>query len=128
MKKAITSRIAVGSAVFLLLGSSMQLTTQAQPSFEGTIDQAFKNNSFPGAGEQGRELIVGIKQWIGPYKKAQKNKKDDNYLAIFDRGSLPIKVSGLASVGVGCPVTKLPLSKAPSNIQKAFAKCPNLKA
>jgi hypothetical protein len=133
MKKTIfnlqsTHQILRGLGIVLVLSPLLSLTAQAQTSFEGAIDRAFSTESFPGANEQQKQFIVSMKKWIGPYQKARVGNKKGNYIAVFNRGYLPIQISGLLQVGVGCPVTKLPLSTAPSNIKAAFLKCPNLKA
>ncbi len=96
----------------------------AQPSIESTIDSSIRNNSIPGASKESNAVIVGLKKWMGPYQALKKS--DDGYSASFQKGSLPIKVS-LQGVNVGCPKTSVPLSAAPANVQKVFAKCPNLK-
>jgi hypothetical protein len=132
MKKTIfnlqnTHQILRGLGIVLFLSPLLPLTAQAQTSFEGAIDRAFSTESFPGANEQQKQFIVSMKKWIGPYQKARVGNKKGNYIAVFNRGYLPIQISGLLQVGVGCPVTKLSLSKAPSNIKEAFLKCPNLK-
>jgi hypothetical protein len=106
--------------VFLLC----QPITLARTPIEQTIDRSLRTNSIPGASQESNQLIVSLKQWIGPYKNLR--KQGNSYIANFERGSLPLQVS-LNGVGAGCPRTSVPLSKAPSNLRTAFAQCPNLK-
>jgi hypothetical protein len=111
----------------LVVGAAILVTTSvasAQTAMEKSIDSALRSSSIPGASSETNATLVSLKEWIGPYKKLRKNGKD--YVAVFDRGTLPIKVSGNA-VSAGCPNTKEPLSKAPTNIRPLFAKCSNLK-
>jgi hypothetical protein len=106
-----------------LLAQPMQMSAQAQSSLEATvIDNAIRNNALPG---KGREVLASLKKWMGPYQSVRKESK--GYSAIFQNGTLPIQALEVGQVGVGCPVTKLPLSKAPNNVREIFSKCPNLK-
>jgi hypothetical protein len=118
-KKAYQSALVICAA--LLLTPSVAL---AQSAVEKSIDSALRSSSVPGGSSESNAMITSLKEWMGPYQKLRKNGKD--YLAVFDRGTLPMKISG-NSVGIGCPNTAVPLSKASKNIQQAFAKCPNLK-
>jgi hypothetical protein len=119
MKRINYAATLLGAA--FLLGQPIAL---AQPSIESTIDISIRNNSIPGASKESNAVIVGLKKWMGPYKALKKS--NDGYSANFQKGFLPIKVS-LKGVNVGCPQTSVPLSTAPANVQKVFAKCPNLK-
>jgi hypothetical protein len=95
MKKTIvnlqsTRQVLWGLGIILFSFPLLPLAAQAQTSFEGAIDQAFSAESFPGANEQQKQFIVGMKKWIGPYQKARVGNKKGNYIAVFNRGSLPI--------------------------------------
>jgi hypothetical protein len=118
-QKAYQSALVVCAAILLT-----QPVALAQSAAEKSIDSALRNSSVPGGNSESNAMITSLKEWMGPYKQLRKNGKD--YLAVFDRGTLPMKISGNA-VGIGCPNTAVPLSKAPTNIRKAFAQCPNLK-
>jgi hypothetical protein len=118
-QKAYQSALVVCAA--LLLTQPVALALSAS---EKLVDSALRNNSVPGGSSESNAMIVSLKEWIGPYKKLRKNGKD--YLAVFAQGTLPMQISE-KSVGIGCPNTAVPLSKAPSNIRQVFAKCPNLK-
>jgi hypothetical protein len=107
-------------AVFLLF----QPVALAQTPIEQTIDRSLRNNSISGASRESNQLIVSLKKWIGPYKKLR--KAGTGYIADFELGELPLQVS-TSGIGASCPRTSVPLSKAPSNLRKAFAQCPNLK-
>jgi hypothetical protein len=94
------------------------------------LDRSIKSNL--GSNGKYQPLIVNLKQWLGNYQKIQ--SEGSNYLAIFDRGSVPISVQfrndgSIESYGMGCPiVTKsLSVSQAHPNLKKLLSKCPNLK-
>jgi hypothetical protein len=123
-----TYRVAgVSYLALLLLLLPMQIAAQAQPSLEATaIDKTIRSNAMPG---KAGEILGGLKKWMGPYQRLRE-EGDSSYSVIFDRSSLPIELSGGligGKLGVGCPITKLSLSSAPSNVKETFSKCPNLK-
>jgi hypothetical protein len=123
MNLQIKNRAAMVLGTVFLLAQPMQMTVQAQSSLEATvIDNAIRNDALPG---KGKEVLVSLKKWMGPYQSVRKESK--GYSAIFQDGTLPIQMVEVGKVGVGCPVTKLSLSKAPNNVREVFSKCPNLK-
>jgi hypothetical protein len=123
----VIDRAARVSYLVLLLLYSIQIPAKAQPSLEAiAIDKTIRSNAMPG---KIGEVFGDLKQWMGPYQELRE-KGSSNYFVIFDHGSLPIKLTGGligGSLGVGCPVTKLPLSSAPSSVKEIFSKCPKLK-
>jgi hypothetical protein len=148
MKKAIANlriisqiAVAMGSAIFLLLAPSMQLTAQAQMSStkEVTINKFLRQSLLPLPPEKRsenykkiQEGMISLEKWLGPYQKVQKD--GDNYLVVFKDGALPVQVGFKSDKSIesftfsGCPIGKsLSLSKAPSNLKPVLSKCPNLK-
>jgi hypothetical protein len=116
-------RVSQASAIVGITYLLSQPIASAQPSIENAIDSALRNNSIPGASKESNAVIVSLKKWMGPYQKLE--KAANGYSATFKQGSLPIEVS-FQGVGVGCPRTSIPLSKAPDNIKKTFGRCTNL--
>ncbi|WP_309730401.1 hypothetical protein [Chamaesiphon sp. OTE_75_metabat_556] len=102
---------------------------QAQVAAQAAVDRSFRTNV--GSNGKPNPLFVSLKQWLGNYQKVRK-QDETTYVGIFERGSLPLEVNfktdgSIENYGVGCPVTKLPLSQAHSDLQKIFSNCPNLK-
>jgi hypothetical protein len=102
---------------------------QAQVAAQAAIDRSFRTNV--GSNGKPNPLFVSLKQWLGNYQKVRK-QDETTYVGIFERGSLPLEVNfktdgSIENYGVGCPVTKLPLSQAHPDLQKIFSNCPNLK-
>ncbi len=102
---------------------------QAQIAAQAAIDRSFRTNV--GSNGKPNQLFVSLKQWLGDYQKVQK-QDETTYVGIFERGSMPLEVNfkpdgSIENYGVRCPVTKLPLSQAPSDLQKAFSNCPDFK-
>ncbi|MEW6493503.1 MAG: hypothetical protein AB1589_13505 [Cyanobacteriota bacterium] len=110
---------------------------QAQPtpgstSPEGAaIDRLFKSDSPPpDADSQGQRLFYDIKSFMGSYQAVQQEGND--YLATFDRGSLPVSVrldskGQIESISFGCPrSTSLDLSQASREIREMLSGCPGL--
>jgi hypothetical protein len=116
----------------LLLVILLALVVQAQPAPEVAIDRAFRyESSFSSSNSQGQS-IGGFKKWMGTF---QRIRIDGNtYIAVFDRGSVPIdakfKANGsVESLSFGCPISKsLSLSDAPSNIRQTLSKCAGFKS
>jgi hypothetical protein len=102
---------------------------QAQVAAQSAIDRSFRTNV--GSNGKPNPLFVSLKQWLGNYQKVRK-QDETTYVGIFDRGSLALEVNfktdgSIENYGVGCPVTKLPLSQAHPDLQKIFSNCTNLK-
>jgi hypothetical protein len=102
---------------------------QAQVTAKAAVDRSFKTNI--GSNGKPNQLFVSLKQWLGDYRQV-KQQDENTYIGIFERGSLPLEVNvkpdgSIENYGVSCPVTKLSLSQAPSDLQKIFSNCPNLK-
>lgn len=102
---------------------------QAQAAAQAAVDRSFTTNV--GSNGKPNQLFVSLKQWLGNYQKVRK-QDETTYVGIFDRGSMPLEVNfkpdgSIENYGVGCPVTKLPLSQAHPDLQKIFSNCPNLK-
>lgn len=116
----------------LLLVLSLELAVQAQPDPEVAIDRVFRyESSFSSSNSQG-QLIGIFKNWMGAFQRIRTD--GNNYIAVFDRGSLPIdakfKANGsVESLSFGCPISKsLSLSDAPSNIRQTLSKCAGFKS
>jgi hypothetical protein len=128
MNRQFTYWAAIASYTLLVLLQPMQRAAQAEPSLEAVaIDQAIRSNAMPGSIS---EMFASLKTWMGSYQKLRE-EGDSRYSMVFERGSLPIQLSGGligGKLGVGCPVTKLPLRAAPRNVRETFSKCPNLKS
>jgi hypothetical protein len=102
---------------------------QAQVAAQAAIDRSFRTNV--GSNGKPNPLFVSLKQWLGNYQKVRK-QDETTYVGIFDRGSMPLEVNfkpdgSIENYGVGCPVTKLPLSQAHPDLQKIFSNCTNIK-
>jgi hypothetical protein len=102
---------------------------QAQVAAQMAVDRSFRTNV--GSNGKPNPLFVSLKQWLGNYQKVRK-QDETTYVGIFDRGSMPLEVNfkpdgSIENYGVGCPVTKLPLSQAHPDLQKIFSNCTNLK-
>jgi hypothetical protein len=124
----ITNRVVVGLGTLLLLVPSMRLTALAQPSPSIIIDRMFRYDSSPaGSNNQDRYLVISLKKWLGTYQRVIED--DNNYVAVFDRASIPLKVklkdSGdIESFNFGCPVSKsVSLNEAPLELKKLLSKC-----
>jgi hypothetical protein len=124
----IINRAVLILGTLLALFSQTNLVALAQPSPEVAIDRIFRYNSSPPGGDnQARYSLISLKTWMGAYQRTLGD--GTNYVAIFDRGSIPLTVelkdSGdIKSLVFGCPVTKsLSLSDAPTDLQKLWIKC-----
>jgi hypothetical protein len=122
------------SASFLLV-LPLGINAQAQPAPEIIIDRMLRSDSqSSGSNDRNQALLASYKTWMGAYQRLI-NKDDNKFMAVFDRGSLPIEIrpkssgSAIDSLSFGCPITKsLSLSAAPSNLQKALSKCAGFKS
>jgi hypothetical protein len=102
---------------------------QAQAAAQAADDRSFRTNV--GSNGKPNQLFVSLKQWLGNYQKVRK-QDETTYVGIFEQGSMPLEVNfktdgSIENFGVGCPVTKLPLSQAHPDLQKIFSNCLNLK-
>jgi hypothetical protein len=124
----ITSRLALILTTTFLLIKPLELTAQAQPAPEVMIDRMFVYES---SGGQYQGLITNLKKFMGSYQRIRKD--DDNYILVFDGGSLPIDIQTSASgsiVGMnfGCPISRtLSLSDAPSELRQVLSQCSRFK-
>jgi hypothetical protein len=110
--------------------TSPQALARSQVNAKAAVDRAFKTNTDSKG--QPSQIIVNLKQWMGKYQKTE--AAGGSYSAIFDRGSVPIKVDSndngsVKAFGMGCPVVpkSMSLSQAPPDLQKLLSTCPNLK-
>ena len=124
----ITSRLALILTTALLLIKPLELTAQAQPAPEVMVDRMFVYES---SGGRFQTVISSLKKYMGSYQRIRKD--DDNYLLVFDGGSLPIdiQVSDSGSVSgleFGCPISKtLSISDAPSELRQVLSQCSRFK-
>jgi hypothetical protein len=120
----ITSRLALILTTTFLLVKPLELTTQAQPAPEVMVDRMFVYES---SGGQYRGLISSLKAWMGAYQRIRKD--DDNYILVFDGGSIPLDVSftdsgSISSLTFGCPISRtLSISDAPSDLRQVLSRC-----
>jgi hypothetical protein len=127
-KRQITNRLALILATTLLLIKPLELTVQAQPAPEVMVDRMFVYES---SGGRYQGLISSLKKWMGSYQRIRKD--DDNYLLIFDGGSLPIDIQisetgSVAGLNFGCPISKtLSISDAPGELRQALSQCSKFK-
>lgn len=118
---------AIGSCT-ALLALLLAPHVQAQPDPEVVIDRAFR---FESSSRQGA-LIGSLKRWMGPYQRIV--KEENNYLVIFDSGSIPVgarfTTSGsLETIVFGCPRSKsLSINDAPEGIRQELSKCAGFKS
>jgi hypothetical protein len=104
---------------------------------EAVIDQFFRSDvPLPGSDpkyDQVRKTFkVGVTQWLGNYQGVQ--KENDRYLIEFEHGQVPVTVVFKQNGDpdkvnvVGCPITSVPISQAPSDWHKSLlANCSKLK-
>jgi hypothetical protein len=132
----ITNRATILFSAVWLLFQPLALVGQAQASPEIIIDRILRSESSSSSSSnvgsaarsnEYKQLLGSFKRWMGAYQRLQKD--GDNYIAIFDSGSLPIEVrskdsGAIESLSFGCPKTRsLSLNEAPLDIQKALLKC-----
>ncbi len=124
----ITSRLALILATTLLLIKPLELTVQAQPAPEVMVDRMFVYES---SGGRYQAVISSLKKWLGAYQRIRKD--DDNYLLVFDGGSLPIDIQvsesgSISGLDFGCPISKtLSISDAPSELRQVLSQCSRFK-
>jgi hypothetical protein len=124
----ISSRLALILATMLLLIKPLELTAQAQPAPEVMVDRMFVYES---SGGRYQAVISSLKKWLGSYQRIRKD--DDNYLLVFDGGSLPIDIQvsesgSIAGLNFGCPISKtLSISDAPSELRQVLSQCSRFK-
>jgi hypothetical protein len=127
-KLKISSRLALILTTALLLVKPLELTAQAQPAPEVMVDRMFVYES---SGGRFQTVIGELKKFMGSYQRIRKD--DDNYLLVFDGGSLPVDIqvsaSGFVSgLDFGCPISRtLSLSDAPSQLRQVLSQCSRFK-
>jgi hypothetical protein len=132
----ITTRSTIVLSAVWLLVQPLALVGQAQASPEIIIDRILRSDtstsSSSNVGSAARtndylQSLRSFKRWMGNYQRIQKD--GDNYVAVFDSGSLPIAVNtkpngAIDSLSFGCPVTRsLSLNEAPLELRQALIKC-----
>jgi hypothetical protein len=123
-----TTRAVVLLSTAMLLASTVMIDVQAQPDPEVAIDRAFR---FESSSRQGA-LIASLKGWMGSYQRII--KEENNYLAIFDRGSIPVGATfttsgSLETILFGCPKSKsISINDAPEGIRQELSKCAGFKS
>jgi hypothetical protein len=129
-KLQLTSRVAMLS--LLLIMELVSIRVQAQPAPEVSLDRVFRYESTLPGTAMGRELLPGLKKWMGAYQRIRKD--GDSYLAVFDGGSIPIsakfKTNGaVESLVFGCPITRsLSINDAPLEVRTGLSKCAGFKS
>jgi hypothetical protein len=124
----ITSRLTLLLATTLLLIKPLELTAQAQPAPEVMVDRMFVYES---SGGRYQAVITNLKKWLGAYQRIR--KEDDNYLLVFDGGSLPIDIQvsatgSISGLDFGCPISRtLSISDAPSELRQVLSQCSRFK-
>jgi hypothetical protein len=133
MKKKISKlRLTIDVGMVPSIVILLAMTVQAQPAPEISIDRIFRYESSSVGGKSQGQLVGSFKKWMGAYQRIRKD--GDNYVAVFDSGSLPIDVKfkangSIESIIFGCPISKsLSLINAPENLQKALSKCGGFKS
>jgi hypothetical protein len=115
----------------LLMMELVSIRVQAQPAPEVSLDRVFRYESTLPGNAVGRELLPGLKKWMGAYQRIRKD--GESYLAVFDGGSIPVnakfKTNGsVESLTFGCPVTRsLSINDAPMEVRTGLAKCAGVK-
>ena len=128
LKLQLTNRAAMFLSTALLLVQPLATSVQAQPDPEVAIDRAFRYESSSSQGN----LIGSLKKWMGAYQRIAKD--GDNYLVIFDKGSIPVgakfTTSGsLETIIFGCPRSKsVSISDAPEVIRQGLSRCAGFKS
>ncbi len=123
-KLQVTSRLALMLTTALLLIKPLELVAQAQPAPEMMVDRMFVYESSSG---QFQGVIGNLKKWMGRYQHIRKN--DDNYILVFDSGSLPIDIQvsesgSIAGLNFGCPISRtLSISDAPRELRQILSQC-----
>ena len=124
----ITSRLALILTTTFLLIKPLELTVQAQPAPEVMVDRMFVHESSGGLYQA---VISSLKKFMGSYQRIRKD--DDNYILVFDGGSLPIDIQvsasgSIAGLNFGCPISRtLSISDAPSELRQVLSQCSKFK-
>ena len=127
-KLKISSRLALILTTALLLVKSLELTAQAQPAPEVMVDRMFVYES---SGGRFQTVISSLKKYMGSYQRIRKD--DDNYLLVFDGGSLPIDIQvsetgSISGLDFGCPISRtLSISDAPGELRQVLSQCSRFK-
>jgi hypothetical protein len=125
----ITSRLALILTTTLLLIKPLELTVQAQPAPEVMVDRMFVYES---SGGRFQGVISNLKRWMGAYQRIRKD--DDNYILVFDGGSLPIDIQvsesgSVSGLDFGCPISRtLSTSDAPGELRQVLSQCSRFKS
>jgi hypothetical protein len=126
------SRLAVVLLSSLWLVQSTEIIVRSQSDPGIAIDRVFRyESSSSGFVIPYRESLGNLKKWMGAYQRII--KEGNNYLAIFDRGSLPVLVDlkengDVKGFTFGCPISKsLSITDAPEDLKKALTGCTNRK-
>ena len=112
-----------------MLIKTSELTAQAQAAPEVMVDRMFVYES---SGGQFQGLIGSLKKYMGSYQHIRKN--DDNYILVFDSGSIPIDIQvsdsgSVSGMSFGCPISRtLSLSDAPSELRQILSQCSRFKS
>jgi hypothetical protein len=128
-------RAAMLCSASLLLVLPLGMNAQAQAAPEIIIDRMLRSDSqSTSSSDRNQALLASFKTWMGAYQRLI-SKDDNKFVAVFDRGSLPIEIrpksngSSIDNLSFGCPITKsLSMSSAPSNLQQALSKCAGFKS
>jgi hypothetical protein len=128
LKLQLTHRIGLLLSTAVLLVQPLALNVQAQPDPAVAIDRAFRYESSSNQG-----LLIGtLIKWMGAYQRIVQD--GENYLVIFDSGSIPVSprftTSGaLETLTFGCPRSKsLSINDAPEAIRQELSKCAGFKS
>ncbi len=124
----VTSRLALILTTTLLLIKPLELAAQAQPAPEVMVDRMFVYES---SGGRFQGVIGNLKKFMGPYQRIRKD--DDNYILVFDGGSLPVDIQvsesgSVSGLDFGCPISRtLSISDAPSELRQVLSQCSRFK-
>jgi hypothetical protein len=138
MIRPIFARAAVFFYTTAVLCTLMPVSASAAPlSAEAVIDQFFRSDvPLPGSDPKYDQLRqaykIGSIQWLGAYQGVRTEK--DRVVILFEAGQVPVTVAFKKNGDpdavnvVGCPITSVPIAKAPTDWQKPLLKnCRNLK-
>ncbi len=127
-KLQITNRIALILATMFVVIKTSELAAQAQPAPEVMVDRMFVYES---SGGRFQATIGNLKRFMGSYQRIRKD--DDNYILVFDGGSLPVDIQvsesgSIVGLDFGCPISRtLSLSDAPSELRQVLSQCSRFK-
>lgn len=119
--------MAVFAAVLIAQPLAMSARGQASPAV--IIDKVFKSDySMPGMRRDDRSRIDFFKKYMGTYQRTIA-QDENNYLAVFDSGTLPIELKirpsgAIESLNFGCPNTRsLSFYDLPTSLRSELKKC-----